>query len=178
MEPIPLIISPLSRCALGQAGGIGGTNLSSVAYPTANVAMLVPFRVLTAMPVKQVWWMQGATVAGNVDVGVYNLDARLLLSGGAVAQSVAGVSAIGQVTFSTPTILYPGGYYLAVACSSATGTFYQLPALSGGLNSWKMLGLAQVASNMPLADNPTLATFVGGGTPRVPYFGICSELLF
>jgi hypothetical protein len=178
MEPTPLIVSVLSRCALGRAQGLGGTGLTSTTHPANNLSLFVPFRLLTAMPVKQAWWMQGATAAGNVDVGVYTLDARLLFSGGAVAQSVAGAGAIGSVTFSTAPVLTPGAYYLALAASLATGTFYHLPALLAGVAAWKMLGLAQAAANMPLADSPTLATFVGAGTPRVPYFGLCSESVF
>jgi hypothetical protein len=177
MEPTPLLVSVLSRCALGQVQGLGGTAITSVAHPSANLSIFVPFRLLAPMPVVQVWWMQGATAAGNVDVGVYTPDGRLLLSGGSVAQSVAGINTFGKVTLGTPILLLPGAYYLALACSSATATFYHLPGLIAGVASWKMLGCAQVASNMPLADNVTLGTFVGGGTPRVPYFGICSEVV-
>lgn len=178
MEPMPLIVSVLSRGALGRAQGLGGTGLASTTHPVANLSLFVPFRLLAPMAVKQVWWLQGSAALGNVDVGVYTLDVRLLFSGGTVAQSAAGVAAFGAVTFGTAPVLMPGAYYLAIAASLATSTFYHLPALLSGVAAWKMLGCAQAASNMPLADSPTLATFVGGGTPRVPYFGLCSEALF
>jgi len=170
----PLIISTVSRCALGMVQSWTlGSNASSVTQSANNISIMVPFDLTSHMRISHVWWVNGGTCSGTVDVGLYSLDMTLLCSLGST--TAAGTTAVQCTALGTPYLLTPGYYYMAISVSSSTQTFYKLPALQIGVAGWKMLGCGQVASNHPLATGVTLATFVESGTARVPYFGFASE---
>jgi hypothetical protein len=65
-----------------------------------------------------------ATVAGNVEVGIYNYESMAkIVSSTAAAQS--GISTIQTATVTTTTIL-PGVYLFALMSTSATATFLRV----------------------------------------------------
>lgn len=162
------VISSISREAIGDilmaenpAGIAGG------AWPAANRAIFVPFALSSPYLVRKVWWANGATVAGNVDVGVLTPGGALLLNAGTTA--MAGVTTIQSVTLGTPVLLSPGQYYMAMEASS-TSTSFGRNALTADFCS--MAGMAQQAvGSMPLPAAAVLATIAAA---YVPLFGIAS----
>lgn len=86
------------------------------AWGAANTAYLVPVVVTRHFLVKNMAILNG-TVAGNVDVGIYDRWFNRLVSAGSTLQ--AGASAP-QVFNVTDTWLTPGLYFLAGAGSTVT----------------------------------------------------------
>ncbi len=158
----PHILGVVSRFSMGgRFDAYQGTiSVASGAWPTTNVAIFIPFYVPGPFTVRSFWCFNGASVSGNVDLGVYGLDGSLIVSTGSTAQ--AGVSAL-QITTVTAKLLMPGAYYMALACDNTTATFTRtatVPVL--GLQS---AGVTQAGSNFPLANLPTFATAAQAYTP-------------
>lgn len=93
--------------------GMAGGNLTWV----ANLAIYVPISVPFPYEVRRMFWGNGSTASGNVDVGIYTFGGTQMYHQGSTAQS--GTS---QLQYVDPTdfILSPGKYYLGVVCSAAT----------------------------------------------------------
>lgn len=94
--------------------------LGSGTWPAQNLALYIPFRVESPVTVVKITWTNGATVNGNLDVGIYDRYGNLLVNKGSTAQS--GTSAI-QTADITDTLLNPGNYFMALCSNSATATF-------------------------------------------------------
>lgn len=145
-------------------GGIGG----SAVWPTANLAMFVPFSIRAPYLVRTLWWCNGTSVAGNVDCGVYTADGTLEFSAGSTAQ--ATVSSQQKVSLGTPYLLLPGSYYMALVLSSTSGHIIRrVPAVTPNTWTCSFFGMAQQATALPL---PAAATFASPATPYLPMFGI------
>ena len=143
---------------------------ASAVWPVANTAYFVPIRIDQARTYQRAWWLNGATAAGNVDVGIYTISgttATRVVASTAAAQ--AGLSVMQVATTFTTTTIGPGLYYLAMSCSLATATVWRSNP------SFVMLrasGLYQAATAHPL---PATATVVAHAASFVPVFGF-SEL--
>jgi hypothetical protein len=145
--------------AIGFSLGVGtGT------WPTANLAIFLPLSLPSPFRVLSGWWINGGTVAGNVDVGVYGLDGSLIVSAGSTAQSGTNVP---QSATLAETLLSPGAYYLAMSASS-TSAIFQRHSYTNGQQAY---GTLQAASQLPLATLPTFAT---PANSYQPIFGIAS----
>jgi hypothetical protein len=104
------------------------------AWPSANLAIFVPMPIASPFIATQMWVVNGATVSGNIDVGIYDIQGNRLVSIGSTAQ--AGTTS--NQTFNiTDTLLSPAVYYLAVALDNATGIVWHFahPA-----NNARMMG--------------------------------------
>lgn len=142
---------------------------SSGANTSANNCYFYPLAINAPYLVRKVWWHNGATVAGNVDVGVFSGDPTTpakLFSSGSTAQS--GASVTQSVSLGTPYLLTPGSYYLAISISSTTATFLR-QGITVGVGA--QFGCGEVASTFPL---PATATLIGLLHIFVPMFGITS----
>lgn len=148
-----------------QLMALGVAAPASAVWPTANLAIYIPFVLAAPYPVKQVWWLNGATVTGNTDVGVYTPGGARLLSSGSTVGS--GVSALQSVTLGTPVLLMPGAYYLGMSCSLGTNTIQRFSL--GIADDGKMMGLAEQTTALPLPDPATFATYT---RTYVPICGI------
>jgi hypothetical protein len=85
-----------------------------------NRAVYCAVQVNSTITAYQMAWINGATLSGTVDVGIYSdANVRLVSSG---PQTQAGVSTV-QTFDIADTVLTPGTYFLALAVSSATSTF-------------------------------------------------------
>lgn len=162
----PAVISSLHREAWGVTAFLSNTvAATSQVWPSANLAIYIPFAVEAPYHVRMVWWANGTTtIAGNVDVGVYGDDGTLLLSAGSTAQATATVCQ--SVTLGTEVLLSPGAYYMAMSSSSGTATFMQANTT---LRYVQTFGGAQQATALPL---PATATFAAFAQARIPVFGI------
>lgn len=171
------ILRPLTTICTASVESMGnmmfnGGNLSlntyaSTAWPTINAAIFVPFFCPCPLTFATMFWVNGLTVTGNVDVGVYNADGTLIVHSGSTAAS--GASAIQLVTVTSTTI-NAGNYYFAMAASSVSGTYYR--TLIGQTLRTKLAGLAQQSSALPL---PSTATMVTVNQDYVPMVGLSTR---
>jgi hypothetical protein len=150
----------------GEAFDTIAVTLNSPASGTwvANLAVFVPFGVSRPFLVREMWWFNGSTAGGNIDVGLYDTAGNRLASLGSTAQGAAS-SIITSSTFTDYT-LAPGDYYMAFAASATTAAvgFYSAAAnISAGF------GVGQMTTALPL---PNPATIVPLTNAMVPYFGL------
>lgn len=170
-------ITPWSPHSIGAAIiAVGGTTLpstASAAYPLANLAIFVPFALEDPYDVTQMFVINGATVGGNVDVGIYAEDGTCLRAKGTTAQ--AGTSV--PQTFNIDDItLPPGQYYMAVALDVSAGTPTLFRGTFGGAATvGAFCGIAEQTSAFPLPMAATLATFATAN--YIPLIGITGRSL-
>jgi hypothetical protein len=131
------------------------------AWPAADRALYIPFIIEAPVPVTQIAWENGATLNGNVDVGIYDLAGKRLVSLGSTAQAGASVVQVGDIT-DTP--LNQGVYYMAMASSSATATFARVQPGSIGVRAG---GGLQQATAFPLPSSATFAAVASSFLPML-----------
>ena len=145
------LISPLTRESIGSHIVSAP---ASAAWPLANLAIFIPFRLEKTVLCEQLFLYNGATASGNVDVGVYDHTGRLIASSGSTAQSGTNVPQLFNVT---DFLLGPGLFYIAVAFNGTTGTCFRWAPASQHIG--KALGLAELTSAFALPATVTLATY-------------------
>jgi hypothetical protein len=147
------------------SGGFGLQGVASAAYPTANRALLIPFTPTRDMRPALWYWHNGATVSGNVEVGVWDAALQKVASSGSVAQ--AGVNAFQSVAAAGGTVIKGGRTgYLVVCVDNTTATLFRLAPSGTLLNG---LGVLMLATSLPLPTS--LAGAVGTNASYVPLFG-------
>jgi hypothetical protein len=165
------VISIAAPEALGVVmGAIGGFAGASALWPSANLAIFVPFATRSPYLVRKVWWVNGTAVNGTTDVGIYSVGGTRLVSSGATTQ--AGTSAIQSVTLGTPFLLAPGSYYMGM--SASTGTTCQYFRMQPTLIQMQFMGMGQMASAHALPSTITIATVAN---LYQPLFGIANALV-
>lgn len=116
-----LTTSSLNHSPAGWSVVLGNVVMTtSTAWGTADVALYVPVYLGWQAKVYKLSVMNGGTVGGNTDVGIYNERGVRLVSSTPTLQS--GTSTI-QTFDVTDTLLNPGVYYLALANTTTTGTY-------------------------------------------------------
>ena len=146
-------ITPWSEESLGQLYGNAGAPASQ-AY-AQNRSVFFPFRLAVHRTAVKLFLVNGATINGNIDVGIYTSEFQRIVSAGSTAQS--GANAIQEFDI-TDTDLSPGLYYLGFSGNSATGTvFTLLPTDELSLHT----PLYSLASSFPLADSPAVVVSTG-----------------
>ncbi len=141
-------------------------NASSAAWPAANRAVYVPFQVVSPLVVTQLFHWNGSAVSGNIDIGIYSVDGRRIVSSGSTAQ--AGTSVL-QLFDVTDTVLPAGSYYFALAIDNTTGTTTRT---SITVTVARTLGFFQENSAFPL---PATATFALANSTVVPVMGLTTQ---
>lgn len=169
-RPPTLVISTASLAA-GTGGPTIGIGYSTVTgtWPSANLAFYIPFSIETTVIAQKMAWENGGTVAGTVDVGIYDINKNLLVSLGATSQT--GTSSI-QFADITDTTLTPGNYYMAMLMSDAS------TALAGHNANLHQLvlqtcGVQQQA--VGAANLPSSATFANPGQTYLPTLAIATQ---
>jgi hypothetical protein len=154
---MPRVFSPHTSIAIYDPLGPvpGATAFGSATFPAANRALLLPFRVVEASIVKQIYVVNGATASGNIDVGIYAPDGTRIISSGSTAQSGTSVM---QVFNVTDTLIDRGYYYMAVAMDNTTGTLLRNNISA---QNAKYQGFAAMESAFPLPATVTPATSPG-----------------
>ena len=142
---------------------------ASTAWLTANRAFFYPFWLAHAITVLKMFVFNGATAAGNIDVGIYTEDGRKLVSSGSTAQ--AGTSALQEFDI-TDTLLTPGRYYLAIAKDDTTGTVFLFN--SPGTRFVQGAGVLMQETAFAL---PATATFATATLIQIPVFGFTTRAL-
>lgn len=156
--------SPLSMGLYNAVNHLAAT--ASATYPTANMALYVPFWLPTPLTAIQMFVFNGATVSGNIDVGIYAADGTRIVSSGSTAQ--AGTNAL-QAFDITDTLLGPGNYYLAIAADNTTGTQFRTTFAARHAAGQ---GCFTQASAFALPATATFATVSAGS---IPAFGFSTR---
>ncbi len=166
IPPIAVSSFMLDGCAL-EACTLSTVAVASAAWPSANLAIFMPFTIRVPTPVVRFFWANGSTVTGNMDVGIYTPDGTRIASQGSTAQT--GFASLLQfpTAISTKVILPPGPYYFGAACSGTTNAgFGQTVTAAEG----RMAGLLQMATAIPLPATATFAQWSGTLLPIVGFW--------
>lgn len=153
----PPILSTFSRECVGQAL-IGGAftvldATTSRAWTANNKAYYYPFTLYAHCTAYQLLFMVGSTSSGNIDVGIYDNEANLIVGAGSTAMS-ASTSTVQQINI-TDTALKPGRYFLGVACSTTAGTCFNGGSSSNDEQILPLLPVYEQASALPLPSTAT-----------------------
>ena len=165
------------RFVISSFGGTWGGTVScgslstpgSAAWPAANRAIYVPFRIANPVTVVKVWWVNGTTAASNVDIGVFTIDGAQISAistggGGGAGAAQSGTSVI-QMYDITDFTFGPGVFYMG---ASMDGTSHMFRGATG-IQVLKVLGCAQQATAYVL---PTAATLATVASAYLPLFGL------
>lgn len=137
---MPVMIGTYSALSIGTELAALGAAAPASAVITSGIPHFVPVTIPAPATVMKLWCVNGATVNGNVDMGIYDEAGNLLVAKGTTAQS--GTNTVQEFNI-TDTQLQPGRYYLALATDSATATFMQTSVTLGSAAFLKALGVAQ-----------------------------------
>ena len=144
-----IIMTPLSFLAGDGYRGWAGLTLNAAAWPTANLAMFLPFILAEAVTIKRIFVVVSGT-GGNIDVGIYDSDGKRLVSLGSTAMGAPGAAMSCDIA---DTLLPAGRYYLAVAIDNIIAVLYGASGIAG-MNT--VCGIREMLAAFPL---PALATF-------------------
>lgn len=160
----PVAAFPTIHTMSGQSvGGLLrnlGRNASS--WPSANLAIYVPFYVAEALRVRSLS-APCESSSGNGDVGIYAYDGTRIVSSGSFAFSGFDMN----TRNITDTELQPGIYYLALVCDNATNAALRF---TPGVQNIRMAGICQEASAFPLPSTATFATATNDYAPFISAF--------
>jgi hypothetical protein len=145
---------------------VASCNINSLADSTAglsNITRYIPFYLSQSILVAKMFVYNGTVVDGNIDLGIYDMSGRKLMSTGSVVQSGSSVL---QVLDITGPRIGPGNFYMALGNSSNTAKFYHI-SMSSEQNNW-LLGVLD-EQTFPLPDQ---ATFTPMGICYTPFIGL------
>lgn len=142
---------------------------ASVAWGTANQARYVPFRLPEPVTVVKLLAYNGATAAGNTDIGVYDAAGTEVISIAAAAQS--GTS-VWQEFDVTDTTLLPGLYYIGLLNTTTTGTYFGWANLQFG----RAMGVFSQAVGAATLPSPS-ATFAALDAAVIPVVAMSTRTL-
>lgn len=145
----------------GPIVAVSPTYSANIAWPSASLAFFMPCLLQTARTVYGFGWLNGSTVSGNVDCGIYSAEGAQRAALGGVAQS--GTSVVQTATLGSSVALDPGRYYMAMVADNVTGTFSRISTV--GAPTLRVTGVAQEASAYPL---PSTATFAAMAQAFIP----------
>ena len=148
-----------------QGGGIVAGAPGSQAWPTANKAIYIPFRVFDNFTAKRIVIYNHATINGNVCVAIYNSSSSRLVTSGSVAHAGANAD---QVFDITDTALVPALYYMGIAFDNNTATIAAVSAAAVSMKQHKF-GVREEAAAFPL---PATATFADTTLDMLPVMAI------
>lgn len=140
----------------------------SGAVAVASTAIYIPVQISFTYTAVKMFVCNGASVSGNLDVGIYDHNANKLVSSGSTAQ--AGTNVV-QVFDIADTTLAPGLYYLGFSMDNTSGTF--LVRGGGDPEAHRAFGLFSQASTFPLPTTATWSTFTTVNT--IPWVAMTSN---
>jgi len=159
------------ECSLGGAffQYVLGSPVITTVWPGANHAIFFPFVISEWMSIERAIWENGATVAGNVSIGIYDSQQNCCRdSAGGFAEShvaMTGASTTQVRAFSNAVVLPPGQYYGGFSSDSATATLGTFAA-AANVGQLRGMGVFNQLTAYPL---PTpKATFIVAADLVVP----------
>lgn len=135
---------------------------SDAAWPSANLAIFCPLTLFSETLITNFGVVNGGTVSGNIDVGIYSKDGVRLCSSGSTAQ---GSTFSWQVLNTADVQLGTGLFYIAMAVDNTTSVFSRFTMASASF--FKVMGFAEMASAFPLPATATFASVSNAYWPGV-----------
>jgi len=121
------------------------------AWFAINCPMAVPFAINTPVIAYQLGWVNGTSIGGNVDVGIYDTAWNRIVSTGSTAVSGTGLQA--QYVNITDTALLPGRYYFVKVLDNITASRHSVSALTFTVPMMALWGIQDSATTaFPLPD--------------------------
>lgn len=160
---VPILVSSVGPLCVGSEAMNHIIGVASAVWPGANRALYVPLYLPRPATVVKLWWLNGAAVSGNVDVGIYNATSLArIVSSGSTAQ--AGTSVVQEVDIAD-TALGAGVYLLALSCDNTTAAFARTLT---DIRICRSAGVTQEAAAFAL---PVTATPATAASAYMPVFG-------
>lgn len=167
IQPPKTVITTFSANCMGPNRG-SVSAFSSAVWPANNRAIYLPFTIDLPYLVQRVGWMNGTTLGGSIDVGVFEKDGRHLGSLGSTAQVGTNSSQVGDMADIT---IDPGAYYMGISCSLNTATMVATTLL--GALALRAAGLqVQNLAGVALATNANPAVFANPASAYLPYVSL------
>ncbi len=170
-RPTSAIISPYSFEAIGEiVAAMQQASPASATVPSTNLCIFVPFLIHEPATIAKVWWSNGATANGNIDVGCYDEAGNRLIAAGATAQGTVSVL---QEVDVTDTLIRPGRFYMGINFTGATATLISITLPLGAAQA------AGIVTQTGQTSLPNPATFAnpGGAHTFLPNFGLAFRTL-
>lgn len=98
------------------------TSGSAVVLLTAAAVYVYAFEVNTPTTINSIRWRTGATAAGKTNVGLYTSTGNLVANSDSGQQNNA-INTENIFTYSTPILLAPGQYFMALSASANTDDY-------------------------------------------------------
>jgi hypothetical protein len=165
-EPLPALVSALSQYSCGLEMATTSAAGAAAAWSAANRAFYIPLYVPANTLILKMFCINGGTINGNIDLGLYGSDGTRLVSSGSVAH--AGANTIQELDITDTLLVAPGRYYMAMASNSGTATLFRF---APGSPTMRLLGAFNEDSAFPL---PATATFAAMSN-YVPIFGVSAR---
>lgn len=170
------LITPIHPDSMGgylSMHGMELVNSFSSGNPGSNTIYYYPFWMYQASTAVKMCALVGSTANGNMDAGIYDSQFDLLVNSGSVAQ--AGATLITEMDI-TDTLLTPGLYYMALQCSSGTGTVFGDTFLSDehGLVGSQVFIESPGSFGLPTTGTPVKPT---SSVPAIWLFGVAFNTL-
>lgn len=157
-------ITPWSAEAFGSRMPTLATNLTATAWPTTNKSIFYPFFTEEPVTFATLFLYTGATVTNNVDVGIFDITGKKIISTGTKA---ASASTLNLWTVASTTIGV-GTFYFGVACAGTATTMF---GYAGTNQFLRYHGCLEMASNFVLGD----ATFAQTSATFIPLVGLSTR---
>lgn len=150
------------------SGPITNVAPASTAWPSANLAIFVPFQLTDYQTVTKIIVGAGATAAGNFDVGIYDSTGNRIVSSGATAKGASTE----HIIDITDTALGPGLYYMAMAADGTNNYVMWTPSGTSPvpLQKARLVGVLNVASAYTLPSSVTLAAASSALVPSIALY--------
>jgi hypothetical protein len=143
-------------------GGLGSFNTAAV-WPAANRAIYESFSVETTITVTGMM-LNVSVQSGNLDVGIYDINAARLVSKGSTAVAVAGP----QLVDITDTELTPGVYFMAMCVDNVVASFNREG--NTDIQTLRTCGVQEQAVGAVTLPNP--ATFANPSATYLPFLSL------
>lgn len=141
---------------------------STSTWPLANMAIYVPICVRAPATVMKLWWVNHSTSTGNVCLALYDSAGTRLVTSGSNAKPATA----NEETFDVTDTKIPAGlFYIGMACSNATDTFY-FDTDAAPLQASMGMRTEQLASEVLPA---TAAWGVNQSMAKLPIMGLLKE---
>ncbi len=135
-------------------------------WNAVNRAFYVPIDLEEPMVATRLACQVGTTAAGNLDMGLYTEVGNRIISTGSVAIGLAGLQSIDIAD----TLLPPGTYWLAMACSTITTATFRRSTTAGPV--LRACGAQMQDAAIPLPAIATFATMTASFLPLITATGL------
>jgi hypothetical protein len=152
-----------------QSGGAPG--IGAITWGAAFLAVLIPFQIPFAYPVKRWFWATGTTVSGSVQFGIYtqNYERVFRTGSGATGVTQTGTASAQLYTTVTDFVIPPMSGYMVMSLSATTAGLTR--GLTAGTTlQLRLAGLYQ--ATQASLDLPATITPAAYAQTYWPLFGV------